>query len=419
MKLSKLADNLTAFSINKISEAVNKQIEQGDRVFNLTVGDFLPQQFNIPVELENEIVIAYREKNTNYPNVGGMHELRTAIAGYVKLRGDLDYNADEILIASGARPLIYLLLKTLVDPGEKVINIVPSWNNQHYIYLADAVAITLKAKPENNFLITAEEIKPHLKEATLITLCSPLNPSGTAFGEKALKDIIDLIVAENKQRIAEGKKPLYVFFDMIYWLLTYNETKFCNPLMLNLEIRDYMICIDGISKSFAATGVRVGWAMGPKLIIDKMRSILEYIGAWAPKSEQIGVAKYLSQHDRVDAFLGEFKQSLLARLNIFYKEMQELKTLGYKVDATMPQGAIYLTIKLDLVGTKTRSGKMLNTVEDISVYLLECAKVALVPFYVFGSDVDCPWFRISVGRCSIDDAKAAASSIRRSVEELT
>jgi len=418
LKISKLAEGFTSLAISNISEKIDKKRQQGEKIFNFTLGDFSPQQFAIPYELETEIITAYREKHTNYSFVGGIEELRTAIAKHIKVFEQFDYDPDEIIVTSGARPLIYILFKTLVDPGEKIIHTVPSWNNQPFIELAGAIPIVIKAKPENNFLITAKDLEPHLKEAVLITINSPLNPSGTVFKRQALKEILDLIVAENKTRVKHNQKPLYVFFDIIYWVLTYNGIKCDNPIALNPEIRDYVIFIDGITKCFAATGVRVGWAFGPKRIIEKMRSVLAHIGAWAPKPEQIGTARYLQQHDAIANFLSNFKNEILTRLNIFYTAIQKLKKSGYRVDAIEPQGAIYLSIKLDLIGAKTEDKKTLETVDDVLAYLLEDAKVALVPFYFFGMDKNFPWFRLSVGTCSVDEAKTAADNISQSVRKL-
>lgn len=418
LKISKLAENFTSLSISHLSEKIDQKKQQGEKIFNFTLGDFAPKQFAIPTELETEIIKAYYEKYTNYSFVGGTQELRTAIAKHIKIFEQFDYDPDDIIVTSGARPLTYLLFKTLVDPGEKVIHTVPSWNNQPFISLVGAEPVVIAAKPENNFMITASELEPHLKEAVLITINSPLNPSGTVFNRQALKEILDLIVAENRIRVKHSQKPLYIFFDIIYWVLTYNEIKCDNPIMLNPEIRNYVIFVDGISKCFAATGVRVGWAFGPKPIIAKMRSMLAHIGAWAPQPEQVGTAKYLQKHDVVAKFLNNFKSEIFTRLNIFYTTIQKLKNSGYKVDAIKPQGAIYLSIKLDLIGTKTEDNKTLETPDDILTYLLEDAKVALVPFYFFGTEKDFPWFRLSVGTCSIDEAKIAANNINQSVQKL-
>jgi aspartate aminotransferase len=414
-KFSTLAENLNALSISSISEKINTRIKAGEKIFNLTIGDFAPTQFPIPKLLEAAIIDAYRANHTNYATVGGMAELRTAIANHIKFFGDFDYSADEIIVGSGSRPLIYILLKTLVNPGEKIINVVPSWNNYNFIYLTEATAITLEAKPENNFLPTADDLKPLLADAALITFNAPLNPAGTVFNKATLSSILELIIAENKRRLQQNTKPIYLFFDIVYAKLIYGNVENINPIKLNPAIRDYLIFIDGISKCFAATGVRVGWAFGPKAIVAKMRLIIAHIGAWAPKPEQIALARFLEDHEAIINYLTHFKDELYKRLTIFYNGFLQLKQQGYKVDVIAPTGAIYLAIKIDLLGTKTNDSNIINSVDDITLYILECAKVALVPFYAFGASKDLPWFRLSVGTCSIEDAKQAMAALQATI----
>jgi aspartate aminotransferase len=417
LKLSKTAENLIGSEIRKIAGAVNERIEKGEKIYNLTIGDFSPKVFPIPAEMKEEIIKAYNENLTNYPTGEGMLNLRKSVSEFIKDRGGFDYKPEEILIGSGARPLTYTIFKTIVDPGDVVIYPAPSWNNICYVQLSDAKGIAIETSSENNFVPTAADLKPYIKDAVLLALNSPLNPSGTLIKKEALKEIIDLVVEENKRR-GENQKPLYIFYDMIYWILTFDGVKHYNPVDLNPEIRDYIIFVDGISKCFAATGVRLGWAFGPKAIICKMNTILAHIGAWSPKPEQVAVGRYLARKNDVDRFFTEFKNEIVTRLKIFYDEFKNLKSKGFNVDAISPQGAIYLTVKIDLSGLKTSDGNVLKTTEDITKYILEDAKMALVPFYAFGSPKESKWFRLSVGTCSMDDAKQAAISLRESLMRL-
>ena len=417
LKLSKTAENLIGSEIRKIAGAVNERIEKGEKIYNLTIGDFSPKVFPIPAEMKEEIIKAYNENLTNYPTGEGMLNLRKSVSEFIKDRGGFDYKPEEILIGSGARPLTYTIFKTIVDPGDVVIYPAPSWNNICYVQLSDAKGIAIETSSENNFVPTAADLKPYIKDAVLLAMNSPLNPSGTLIKKEALKEIIDLVVEENKRR-GENQKPLYIFYDMIYWILTFDGVKHYNPVDLNPEIRDYIIFVDGISKCFAATGVRLGWAFGPKAIICKMNTILAHIGAWSPKPEQVAVGRYLARKNDVDRFFTEFKNEIVTRLKIFYDEFKNLKSKGFNVDAISPQGAIYLTVKIDLSGLKTSDGNVLKTTEDITKYILEDAKMALVPFYAFGSPKESKWFRLSVGTCSMDDAKQAAISLRESLMRL-
>ena len=302
--------------------------------------------------------------------------------------------------------------------SNSVIFAVPSWNNNHYSYLTSSKAVVIEATPEQNFMPTAADIKPYIKEATLIALCSPQNPTGTIFSKEGLEEICDLILTENLRRGADAK-PLYLMYDQIYWALTFGNNKHYNPVVLRPEMKAYTVFVDGISKSLAATGVRVGWSMGPKPIIDKMKAILTHVGAWAPKAEQMATAKYLSNLTMYDSFIEFQKSKIIARLDGFYKGFQDLKSEGFRVDAITPQAAIYLTIKFDLHGMKTKDGITLNTTKDITKYILDEAKLAVVPFYAFGADDNSPWYRMSVGTCKLTDVQDVISNLRNALNKLS
>ena len=260
-KVSIMAENLISSEIIKLANEVNEKIKGGAQIYNLTIGDFNPNIFPIPEELKNYIVGAYTENQTNYPPANGLLNLRKAISSYLETKGNVCYGEDQILISGGGRPLIYAIYQALLDPGDKVIFPVPSWNNNHYCHIVGAQPVLLETKGENNFMPTADEIKPHIKDATLIALCSPLNPTGTAFSKNALIDICNLVLEENLSR-GNNKKPCYILFDQIYWQLTFGDTQHYNPVTLVPQIKDFTIFIDGMSKAFAGTGIRVGWGFG-------------------------------------------------------------------------------------------------------------------------------------------------------------
>jgi len=417
LSVSPMAESLIASEIIKLAGEINEMIKNGKHIYNLTIGDFDPKIFPIPIELEHEIAKAYADKQTNYPPANGIPELRNAVSKFLKERQNVSYAPNDILIAAGARPLIYATYQTIVHPGETVIFPVPSWNNNHYSHLSHAKKIEILAGPEENFMPLAADMKPHVKDAALISLCSPLNPTGTVFSYKQLEDICDMILEENSRR-GPGEKPLYLLYDQVYWTLTYGDTVHHDPVSINPEMRSYTIFIDGISKSLAATGVRVGWAFGPAHAIDKMKSILSHLGAWAPKAEQVACAKYLADSPSVDRYLTDYKKKVSSRLEGFYKGFMQLKSEGFKVDAIAPQAAIYLTLRFDLHGMKTHEGKILATTKDITKYLLEEASVAIVPFHAFGDSDDSAWYRLSVGTCRLEEVDNVIESLRKALSKL-
>lgn len=417
MQVSNMAEQLIGSEIIKLAGEINQKIKAGAKIYNFTIGDFDPQVFPIPAELNAAIQAAYAAGHTNYPAANGMAELREQVRQFMLAQGGLDYTVDEYLIAGGARPLIYAIYQTLLDPGDKVVYAVPSWNNNHYCHLSGAQGIELQVGPDEHFMPTAAQIAPHIRDVTLIALCSPLNPTGTTFGPEALSDICDLVLAENKRR-GPDQKPVYLLYDQIYWMLTYGQTRHVDPVSLRPAMRPYTIFVDGLSKAFAATGVRVGWTFGPRPIIDKMKAILGHVGAWAPKAEQIAVAAYLNDPAAVERFLSAFKTDLFARLDGFYQGFMRLKAAGHPVDCIAPQAAIYLTIQLDLRGKTTPTGTVLHDTRAITAYVLEAAGLAVVPFYAFGAAESSTWYRLSVGTCKAEEVNDALASLEKALIAL-
>ena len=200
MKLSQLAETLIGSENVKLGGEIRERISKGERIYNFTVGDFDPSIFPIPKELEDAIVDAYRHHFTNYPAAEGNLDLRESIALFLKEHQHLDYNLDEILVASGGRPLIYAIYRTVCDKGEKIIYAVPSWNNNHYTHFIGGEHVVIEARAENNFMPVAADIKPLINDAVLLALCSPQNPTGTTFTKQSLTDICDMVIEENKKR---------------------------------------------------------------------------------------------------------------------------------------------------------------------------------------------------------------------------
>ena len=204
----------------------------------------------------------------------------------------------------------------------------------------------------------------------------------------------------------------------MYWTLTYGEIRHYNPVTLRPEMRDCTIFVDGISKVFCATGVRVGWSFGPAEIMAKMKAILSHLGAWAPMAEQKATAAYLQMDERISEFLQSFKTEIEERLVRIHDGFARLKLEGFKVDAVAPQAAIYLTVKVDLAGSTTNTGQVLTNQSDVTAYLLSEAKLAIVPFYAFGAPKDSPWYRLSVGTCKKEEIDEMLSMLQKALQQL-
>lgn len=416
-KLSHLAETLIGSEIVKLGNMISERIRAGEKIYNFTIGDFDPKVFPIPAELEKLIIESYQQRNTSYPAAEGVLDLRKAVSQFLKEWEGLDYAPNEIQIASGGRPLIYTIFKAIVDKGDKVVYGVPSWNNNHYVHMTDGEHCVVECKVENHFMPTVEDVREHIKGATLICLCTPQNPTGTTLTKHDLTEICDLILAENASR-KEGEKKCYLLFDQMYWTLTYGSTVHYNPITLRPAMKEFTVFVDGISKAFASTGVRVGWSMGPALVISKMKAILSHLGAWAPMAEQKAVAKYLYEKEAIGAYLKQFKSEVEIRLHNIYEGFIALKEKGFTVDAVAPQAAIYLTIKIDLIGKITESGSKLASQQDVTSYILSEAKLAVVPFSAFGGASNSPWYRLSVGTCIKEEIPAMLKQLETALSKL-
>ncbi|MFP2897196.1 pyridoxal phosphate-dependent aminotransferase [Corallococcus sp. 4LFB] len=404
---------LVGSEILRIAAEIRELVARGNKVCNLTVGDFSPKEFPIPDGLRDQIGVALQGGETNYPPSDGVLDLRQAVQRFYERSLGLKYPLEGIVIAGGARPVIYATYRAVLDPGDVVVYPVPSWNNNHYAHMLGARSVVVKTDAAAGFMPTLAQLEPHLSSARLLCLCSPLNPTGTMLDPEALRAICQRIVEENRAREGRGQKPLILMYDHIYWVLSFGGAKHVTPVALVPEMAPYTVFVDGISKAFAATGVRVGWGVGAPTLISRMRDVLGHVGAWAPKAEQVATARYLDDTQATESFLQAMRQRVDARLEALYKGFQRMKDAGLPVDAIAPQGAIYLSVRFDVVG---RGG--LATNDAIRKHLLDKARFAVVPFQAFGLAEDTGWFRLSVGATSVAEIEEALPRVEAAVREI-
>ena len=417
-RISTMSEGMSGSEILRIAAEIRAMTEGGQRVCNLTVGDFSPAEFRIPTFLENEIAEALRRGETNYPPSNGVAPLRESVRRFYERAFGLKYEASSVLVTSGSRPGIYGTFRTVVDPGDRVVFPVPSWNNNHYCYLTGAVPVPVATTRDTTFLPTRELLAPVIRGARLLSLNSPLNPTGTAFTPEALGEICDLVLEENARR-RNGERPLYLMYDQVYWMLTFGDTRHVDPVSLRPELAPYTIYVDGVSKAFAATGVRVGWVVGPRDIIESMNNFMGHVGTWAPRAEQIATARLLDAPDEVSAYRRQITAGLQQRLNALHDGIVAMRAAGLPVDATAPMGAIYLSARFALNGKRTPDGQLLRTNDDIRRYLLKAAGFAVVPFQAFGVKEDTGWVRLSVGAVSMADIERGLPLLQKAVESVS
>lgn len=404
--LSDLARGVIGSEILRIAAEIRARRAAGAAICNLTVGDFDPAFFPIPCALLEGVRKALADGHTNYPPSDGVLPLREAVAAFYERELGLRYPVDAVLIAGGARPLLYASYRTLLDPGDVALYPVPSWNNNHYAYLAGARGVPIPVHADSNFFPTAEHLRPHLGAARLVLVNSPLNPTGTVIDPAALAALARVVVDENRRREAAGRKGLWLVYDQVYWQLTFGGARHATPVGLVPECAPYTILLDAASKSFAATGLRVGWGVMPPGVRRKMADILGHVGAWAPKAEQVAVAALLGDPAALRAHFERMLAGVRERLDLLAEGFGALRRDGCPVEALAPQGAIYLAVRVPLPG---------KTNDEIRRHLLEAAGVAVVPFQAFGLKEDSGWFRLSVGAVSLDDIRAMFPRLRQAL----
>jgi aspartate aminotransferase len=399
--LSALVQGMTGSEILRIASEVRRLMLTGRPICNLTVGDFDPKQFPIPPELLAATHAALEAGETNYPPSDGILSLRHAVVDWTVDSLGIRYPIDSVLIASGVRPVLYAAFRTVVDPGDVVVYGVPSWNVNHYVWLTGGRSAVITAERERGFHPTLDEIAPHLSRATLVCLCSPANPTGTMIDPAELARITEAVVDENLRRQSTGQRALFLLWDQVYGSLVFGG-EHAHPVALVPSSAPWVIALDGITKAFAATGLRVGWAVAAPAVAARMRDFLGHVGAWAPRAEQVATSHFLRNHAAIQVFRERMDAGVRARLEALHSGFMALKAAGYPVDCVRPQGAIYLSLRLNLVGS-TSGGRVIATNDDIRKLLLEEAGLAVVPFQAFGLEQDSGWFRLSVGAVSLSD----------------
>src|SRR3954468_1769926 len=327
--LGSMARGLVGSEILKIAAEIRAAVTAGHQITNFTVGDFSSKEFPIPDRLREGILKALAAGETNYPPSDGVLRRREPLREFWRRDLHLEVPLESVVIAGGSRPVIYAAYRALVEPGDTVVYPVPSWNNNHYCHLVGARDVAVETDPEHGFLPTAATLQPHLRTARLIALNTPLNPAGTVLSPEEVRRICEAIVAENRRRDGAGEKPLYLLYDQVYWMLTFGSARHESRVRAVPEMARYTIFVDGISKAFAATGLRVGWCIGPTAVIAAIRDILGHVGAWAPRAEQVATAELLRDPGAVDAYLAAHKGRLQERLEPFHQGFLRIARAGH------------------------------------------------------------------------------------------
>jgi aspartate aminotransferase len=397
--MAHLSDKVNLISESQTIAMARKSRElkaQGIDIISLSLGE---PDFKTPDVIKEAAIKAINEDFTYYTHVSGYVELREAIAFKFKRDNGLDYTADDIVVSTGAKQSIANAVLCLINPGDEVIIPAPFWVSYlEILKLAGGVPIIIDTTIENDFKITAEELKAHITPKTRMMMFStPCNPTGSVYSKKELRAIADVV----KQH-----EELYIMSDEIYEHINFvggHESMAQFP-----DIKDRVITINGVSKGFAMTGWRGGIMAAPKWIAqacDKMQGQFTS-GTCSITQKAMHAAMLLpaeSTHYMRDAFL--------KRRNLVLELMKEIP--GFKTN--VPDGAFYVYPEVSALFGKSYNGFTITNATDLSMFLLDVAFVALVPGAAFGDD---KYIRFSYAT-SEDKLREALKRMKEAISKLS
>ena len=341
---------------------------QGIDVVDFGVGE---PDFDTPENVKQAGIKAIQSGFTKYTPAGGTDELKDAVIDKFKKDNDLAYERSQVLISCGAKHSLYNIAEALFDPGDEVIIPAPYWvSYPDQVLLNDATPVIVETTAEEGFTLTAKKLeKAMTKKTKALVLNSPSNPTGLAYDRKTLEEIAAVAV----------RHQFYVISDEIYEKLLYDGFKHFSIASLGKEIKDLTIVVNGVSKSHAMTGWRIGYAAGPKDVLTAMANI---------QSQSTSNPCSISQKAAVEALRGP--QDFIATMNVEFDKrrryMVERLNAMKGVSCLMPVGAFYAFPDVSRLFGKSVNGKTIKGSADLATYLLEDAQVALVSGDAFGAE---------------------------------
>ena len=368
--MTHLSDKVNLISESQTIAMARKSRElkaQGVDIISLSLGE---PDFKTPAVIKQAAIDAINNDFTYYTHVSGYVELREAIAKKFKRDNNLDYTADDIVVSTGAKQSIANAVLCLINPGDEVIIPAPFWVSYlEILKLAGGVPIIIDTTIENDFKITAEELKAHITPKTRMMMFStPCNPTGSVYSKQELRAIADVVKQHDE---------LYIMSDEIYEHINFvggHESMAQFP-----DIKDRVITINGVSKGFAMTGWRGGIMAAPKWIAqacDKMQG--QFTSGTCSITQKAMHAAMDLPAESTHYMRDEFKK----RRDLVLELMKEIP--GFKTN--VPDGAFYVYPEVSALFGKSYNGFTINNATDLSMFLLDVAYVALVPGAAFGDD---------------------------------
>jgi aspartate aminotransferase len=368
----------------------------GIDIVNFGVGE---PDFDTPENIKEAAIKAMREGFTKYTPVGGIDPLKDAIIEKFKKDNNLNYTREEIIVSCGAKHSLYNIAQALLNPGDEVLIPSPYWvSYPDQVMLNDAIPVFIKTYESDSFMVRPEAVQSHITKRTkALILNSPSNPTGLTYDKKTLEGIAEVVL----------RHGIFIVSDEIYEKLTYDGFIHVSIASLDNEIKAKTIVVNGVSKSYAMTGWRIGYAAGQREIIKAMTNI---------QSQSTSNPNSIAQKAAIEAMRGpqDFIAMMLAefdrRRKFLIKELNSIPGMS----CLTPTGAFYAFPNTSKLYGKSTGDRAIVSSSDLALYLLEEAKVALVHGEAFGDD---NYIRLSYAT-SVEEIKKAVERIREAVLKI-
>ena len=389
--VSKIAEGVHASTTLAVDSLAKQMKEDGYDVIRFGTGE---PDFNTPDNINMAAIAAICNGKTKYTPAAGIPALRKAIAKQLQDDCGLSYDYTQIVVASGAKHSVYIALAAITNPGDEIIIPAPFWVSYYeMVKMTGGVPVIVTAGEESGFKVTASQIEAAITDKTkCLMLNNPSNPTGMIYSKDELKSIAEVCV----------KHDLYILADEIYYKLIYDGIEFTSIASLGDEVKERCLLINGVSKSYAMTGWRIGYCAANKQLAKIMSNYL---------SHSTGAPSTISQWAAVEAINGpqqsceEMRKAFEERRDYIVQRMNSIPG----VSCIKPNGAFYVMMNIEKLIGRTLGGKLITNDDDFAVAFLESAYVATVPCSGFGMKNFIRWSYAA----SMDNIKEALDRLEK------
>jgi aspartate aminotransferase len=380
------------------ADRANELRREGKQIVSLVVGE---PDFDTPAHIRQAAAGAMEKGATRYTLMAGTVDLRQAIAAKLKRENGLIYGLDEIIATNGAKSAIYSAFAVTLEPGDEVIIPAPYWVSYPDMTLAcDGTPVIVPCSEAQGFKLTAAQLEAAITKRTRwLLINSPSNPTGASYTADEYRALAGVL----------ARHPhVMVMTDDIYEHIRYDGVNAPHLLAVAPELRDRTLAVNGVSKTYAMTGWRIGWIAGPSDLVEAINTLLSQSAGNCCSISQAAAAAAL---DGDQSFVGKSVAIYQQRRDATLPLINAIPGLSCKA----PDGAFYLYVNCGgLIGKTTPDGKRLNTDGDVVLYFLESAGVALVPGTAYGLS---PYFRLSIAT-DIETLTDGVERLARAVSDL-